>query len=246
MPRPPGLVFDLDGTLIDSAGQIHAASNIVFGNRGLPPFSHETVRGYVGNGLGVLVSRLMAHQGLEETPALHAELAAEFVRMYEEAFDLTTLYPGVSTALETLAAADYRLGICTNKPLGPTRAVLRHFGLDPMFQSVIGGDSLPERKPHPAPLLAAIAALGGGDALFVGDSEVDAETARAATVPLLLFSGGYRKTPADSLGARLVFDDYARLPVLIAGLEPELRAASDPLPAVAGDNFRHLDDLTPP
>lgn len=225
MAEALNLVFDLDGTLIDSAPQIHAAANIVFANKGFSPLSQDTVRGFIGNGVGVLISRSMAHLGIDPDAALHAELVARFVRIYEEAFDLTTLYPGVSTALTELSAAGRRLAICTNKPLGPTRAVLHHFGLSELFPVVIGGDSLPQRKPDPAPLRAALQALGPGKALFIGDSEVDAETARAAGVPLVLFSGGYRKTAAETLGATIIFDDHAALPGLIDQLAPGLQAA---------------------
>ena len=216
------LVFDLDGTLIDSVPQIHAAANIVFGIKGFPPLPQDTVRGFVGNGLGALVSRSMAHLGVEPDTALHAELMASFVKIYEEAFDLTALYPGVSTALRDLRLAGHRLAICTNKPLGPTHAVLQHFNLARFFPVIIGGDSLPQRKPDPAPLRAALEALGPGKGLFVGDSEVDAETARAAHIPLLLFSGGYRNTAAEALGARIIFDDHAALPRLIGRLAPNL------------------------
>ncbi|MFO1203581.1 MAG: phosphoglycolate phosphatase [Tabrizicola sp.] len=216
------LVFDLDGTLIDSAPDIHAAANKVFGAKGLPPFSFETVRGFIGNGVGVLVSRLLAHQGLEGSGQLHTALVGEFVKIYEEAFDLTSLYPGTMLALEALSNSGHALAICTNKPFAPTQAALRHFGLDRFFPVVIGGDSLPQRKPDPAPLRAAIAALPPYKTLFVGDSEVDAETARAAAVPLGLFTGGYRKTPAEDLGAKLVFDDHAALPGLIRHLAPRL------------------------
>jgi phosphoglycolate phosphatase len=222
LAEPLNLVFDLDGTLIDSAPQIHAAANIVFGSKGFAPLSQAAVRGFVGNGVGVLVSRSMAHLGIAPDAALHADLMAEFIKIYEKAFDLTSLYPGVSTALTELFSAGHRLAICTNKPLGPTRAVLRHFGLSPLFPVVIGGDCLPQRKPDAAPLRAALKALGPGKALFIGDSEVDAETARAADVPLALFSGGYRKTAADALGARIIFDDHAALPGLIARLAPGL------------------------
>jgi phosphoglycolate phosphatase len=216
------LVFDLDGTLIDSAPQIHATANIVFGAKGLPPFARETVRDFTGNGLDILVSRLMAHQGLRDEGALRRELVASFMNIYEEAFDLTTLYPGVSTALSDLSEAGYRLAICTNKPASPTRAILRHFGLTNRFPVVIGGDTLPQIKPDPAPLLASLAALGSGKALFVGDSEVDAETAKAAGVPLVLFAKGYRKSSSESLGAKIIFDDYAALPQLVAHVLPRL------------------------
>jgi phosphoglycolate phosphatase len=216
------LVFDLDGTLIDSAPQIHSVANEIFQSKGLQPFSNATVRGFIGNGVGVLVSRLMAHQGLGEDPALQAELVSGFVKNYEEAFDLTALYPGVSTSLTDLAKAGHRLAICTNKPIGPTRAVLRHFGMTELFQVVIGGDSLPQRKPDPAPLHAALKALGPGKALFIGDSEVDAETANAAGVPFALYAGGYRKASPEELGARIIFDDHTALPGLIRHLLPRL------------------------
>lgn len=216
------LVFDLDGTLIDSAPQIHAAADKVFSTIGLPPFPYATVRGFIGNGVAVLVARLMAYQGLEPDPALQAALVADFIRTYEIAFDLTTLYPGVVPALDTLSAVGFRLAICTNKPLGPTHAVLRHFGLDHLFPVVIGGDSLPQRKPDPAPLRAALDQLGAGKALFIGDSEVDAETSLSAGVPFGLFTRGYRTAPPESLGAKLLFDSHTALPGLIAHLLPRL------------------------
>jgi phosphoglycolate phosphatase len=216
------LVFDLDGTLIDSAPQISDSANKVFENKGLPPFLPDTVRGFIGNGVEVLVSRLMAHQGLAPDQTLLRDLVADFIRNYEEAFDLTTLYPGVDTSLAQLSEAGHRLAICTNKPEGATRAVLRHFGLDRVFPVVIGGDTLPRRKPDPAPLQAAILASGGDRALFVGDSEVDAATAAAAGVPLALFTLGYRTAPAEGLGAKLIFDDHATLPRLVRHLAPRL------------------------
>jgi phosphoglycolate phosphatase len=218
----PALVFDLDGTLIDSAPDIHACANKIFENNGLQPFAFEVVKGFIGNGVGVLVSRLLQSRGLAGDGALHAAMVADFVNIYEEAFDLTQLYPGALDALDDLAAAGHPLGICTNKPEVPARAALRHFGLDRHMRVVIGGDSLPQRKPDPAPLLAALASLGSRRALFVGDSEVDAATAHAAGVSLALYTEGYRKAPADSLGAKLVFDDFRALPGLVAHLSPRL------------------------
>lgn len=226
MADPLSIIFDLDGTLIDSAPEIHGVANKVFAAKGLAPFPFAVVRGAIGNGLGVLVSRLLQSQGLDPAGPLQADLAAEFVKIYEEAFDLTTLYPGVVEALADLRAAGHRLGICTNKPEGPARAVLRHFRLDRAFDVVIGGDSLPQRKPDPAPLLAAWRALDAGPALFVGDSEVDAETAKAAGIPLALYTLGYRSAPVDALTPKLVFDDFRALPQLVAHLAPRLTATA--------------------
>lgn len=217
------LVFDLDGTLIDSAPEIHAVANKVFAAKGLQPMAFDAVRNAIGNGVGVLVSRLLQAQGHEGSGSLHDDLVSDFVKIYEEAFDLTTLYPGVAEVLAELSGVGHPMAVCTNKPEGPARAVLRHFGLDAHFPVVIGGDSLPTRKPDPAPLLAALNALQAGPSLFVGDSEVDAETAHAAGVPLALYTQGYRKTPAEALQAKIVFDDFHALPGLVAHLGPRLR-----------------------
>jgi len=219
---PLALIFDLDGTLIDSAPDIHATANAVFGVHGFPPVTLALVRSFIGNGVGVLVSRLLQHHGHAsplpgaQSDPLHGDLVAEFITRYETAFALTRLYPGVGQALQQLALAAHPLGLCTNKPLGPTRAALRHFGLEPYLRVVIGGDSLALRKPHPAPLHAALAGLGVQTGLFIGDSEVDAETALAASVPFALFTEGYRKAPPDTLGASLIFDDFAHFPDLVA------------------------------
>jgi phosphoglycolate phosphatase len=221
---PLALVFDLDGTLIDSAPDIHAAANRVFASHGHAPFAFDTVRGFIGNGVGVLVSRLLSSRGLPGDGPVHQAMVANFIALYEDAFHLTRLYPGVMAALETLAQAGHPMAICTNKPESPARAALRHFGLEPFFPVVVGGDSLPQRKPDPAPLRAAMAGLGATRALFVGDSEVDAETARAAGIPLALFTAGYRKTPVEALGAKLVFDDFTALPGLIRHLRPRQSA----------------------
>lgn len=143
-------------------------------------------------------------------------LHAAFLPRYQGAVDLTKPYVGVIGALTTLRDAGHVLGLCTNKPEGPTDAVLRHFGLTGFFATRIGGDSLSTRKPDPAPLRAALHAMGEGPCLYVGDSETDAETARAAGVPFLLFTRGYRKTPLDSLPHRAAFDDWSVLPGIVA------------------------------
>lgn len=214
--QPPAVVFDLDGTLIDSAPDIHAVTNRMLAAEGQPPLSLETVRSFIGNGAGVLVARVMAARGLPE--AEHARLTRAFVAEYEGAVGLTRLYPGVAACLAQMQQQGLRLGLCTNKPLAPTRAVLRHFGLDPVFAVVVGGDSLPVRKPDPAPLLHAIGALGGGPVLYVGDSEVDAECADRAGVPLALYLGGYRTTPPEALPHAVAFSAFSALPGLASML----------------------------
>ena len=212
------VVFDLDGTLIDSAPDIHAAVNRMLAEVGAEPLSHATVRSFIGNGVAVLTDRVMVARALTRP---HADLLAIFLRHYNaDSATLTVLYPSARETLLALADAGHALGICTNKPEGPTRAILAAFGIDQLFGAVYGGDSLSVHKPDPAPLLATVAALGGGPTVYVGDSEVDAETAARAALPFALFTEGYRKTPVEVLPHAARFDDFADLPAIVARLMP--------------------------
>jgi phosphoglycolate phosphatase len=210
------ILFDLDGTLVDSAPDIHAGVAALLAEDGIPPLPFEAIRSFIGGGVPVLMDRVMHALGMTDDPARHADLVARFTARYEHAPDgLTKPYPGVPAALDALAAGGLPMGLCTNKPEGPTRTLLSDLGWTARFACLVGGDTLPQRKPDPAPLHEAITRIGGGQVLFVGDSEVDAETARAAGVPLLLFTGGYRKTPVADLPHLAAFDHFDDLPGLI-------------------------------
>lgn len=208
------VIFDLDGTLVDSAPDIHAAANTVLAAEGLAPITLEQARGFIGAGAPVFVERMAAARLAAPDPARSAAMLDHFLRIYEGAVGLTRLYPGAVPALERLAESGWKLGLCTNKPEGPTRAVLRHFGLEGFFPVVVGGDTLPQRKPDPAPLRHVVAALGleAASVVFVGDSEIDAATAEAARVPFVLFTEGYRQTPAEALPHSFAFADWTLLP----------------------------------
>lgn len=208
------IVFDLDGTLIDSAPDIHGAANKVLAAHGYPQITLAQSRGYVGHGAGIFIERMRAGLGIAD--AEHEGLLAAFLDLYESAVHLTLPYPGVESALETFAAEGQMMGICTNKPIRPTQAVLRHLDLQRHFSVVFGGDSLSVRKPDPRPLTAALEGLGQGPAIFVGDSEVDAETAERAGVPFLLYTPGYRHTPVEEVPHTAAFDDFTSLPGLVA------------------------------
>ncbi len=209
------LVFDLDGTLIDSAPDIHAAANRLLAEEGLPPQPFKALRAMIGHGVPHLIDLLMKSAGLPPDPARDARLVARYVAGYEEAVDLTRPYPYVPETLDRLAAAGHRMGLCTNKPLAAVHAVLAHLDLAQHFSVIIAGDSEYPRKPDPAPLHAAIAALGGGPATYIGDHEVDAATAHAAGIPFVLYTEGYRAAPATSLTA-CAFADWRALPALVA------------------------------
>lgn len=212
------VIFDLDGTLIDSAPDIHATANLVLADQGFAPLTLNQVRGFIGKGVPHLVARLLEASGEDPAGPRHGPMVARFLARYDAAVALTRPYPGVAESLAALVQAGHRLGICTNKPLAPAQAVLRHLGLLERFAAVIGGDSLARRKPDPAPLQATRDLLGGGAAIYVGDSEVDAETAAAARMPFLLFTEGYRRTPVADLPHHAAFARFADLPALVAGL----------------------------
>jgi phosphoglycolate phosphatase len=212
------ILFDLDGTLIDSMPQIHRVILDVLALEGLGEVDRLRLQSYVGNGLPALVAQLLDGLGAGGDAVLRTRVTEEILARYTDSHGLTRLYPGARAALEALAAAGHRLGVVTNKPIAPAEAVLAHFGLTALFQTVIGGDSLPERKPHPRPLLHAGTRLGGGRMVFIGDSEVDAQTAEAAQVPFALFTEGYRKGPIESLPHSARFDHFDALPDIVAGL----------------------------
>lgn len=205
-----GVIFDLDGTLVDSAPDIRAAANAALAERGIAPLTMAEARGCVGHGAAVFMERARDLRGVDA--ALQAPLLEAFLARYEHAVDLTELYPGVLEVLESFAKRDIPMAVCTNKPIAPTRNVLAHLGLERFFPVVVGGDSLPVRKPDPAPLHHTIAELGGGWVLYVGDSEVDAETAQRADVTFALFTEGYRKTPVGELTHAYAFDQFEALP----------------------------------
>lgn len=211
------VIFDLDGTLIDSAPDIHAAANSVLVEAGFQPLDFATIRGFIGRGVAHLLASALQHLGHSPDHPAKPAMIARFEHHYETAHGLTRLYPNVPASLHRLQQAGLGLAICTNKPLVPTQTVLAHFQMQQMFPVVIGGDSLPIRKPDPAPLLAAVAQLGlcAGDVLFVGDSEVDAETAQRAGISFALFTEGYRKTDVAALPHQHVFSDFADLPKIV-------------------------------
>ncbi len=208
------IVFDLDGTLIDSAPDLRAAVNLMLMDQGVDLLDMPSVISFIGNGLPNLVRLAMQARNLDM--ARHDELTKDVLDHYQAGNSaLTTLYPGVREVLETLHLDGHALGLCTNKPIAPTREILEHFALTDLFSAVFGGDSFATRKPHPDPLLATFKALGG-KGIYVGDSEVDAETAQRADIPFALYTEGYRKSPVADLPHTWSFSDFSSLPDIVA------------------------------
>lgn len=203
------VVFDLDGTLVDSAPDMAGALNRVTLAHGLPGFALADVRGFVGNGVGVLIRRAMAARGVPE--ADFADWHDAYMAAYADCIcEQTRLYPGVAAALDGLAGR--RLAICTNKPQTLTDVLLAALDLRGRFDAVLGGDTAFGRKPDPAPLRRVAALLGVEGAVMVGDSMADSGAAQAAGWPMLLFTQGYRDRAPDLIPAAARFTDWAAFP----------------------------------
>ena len=210
------IIFDLDGTLIDSAPDIQSVASTVLEKLGKDGLTLDETRSFIGEGSAVFVRRMMNARGINETLHTHTALHEDFVAEYEFSVDKAVFYPDVIATLTALKADNHKLGLCTNKPELPARAVIRHMGIESFFDAVMAAGMLNSRKPDPAMLLKTIADLGGGPTLYVGDSEVDAETASRAEVRLALFSEGYRKTPVNEIQHDWVFSEFASLPAIVA------------------------------
>ena len=217
------LVFDLDGTLVDSVPDLTNTLNKVLRERGYAPLTRAEVAPMVGDGVPVLVARGFAARGGRAVEA--AEALPRYIQLYEaNATALTRPYPGVRETLSELRRRGYRTAVCTNKLQQATMVVLEGLDLAGLFDGVAGGDRYPVRKPDPGHLLGLISELGGsaGRAAMIGDSENDAAVAHAASVPLVLMRYGYARVAPETLDADAVLDQFAELPTTLErlGLTP--------------------------
>ncbi len=215
---PAAVLFDLDGTLVDSLPDMLRAMNVFLTALGRRAVGAEEVGRWVGDGAQALVERaLAATGGLPATPL--KSLTADYIACYRgHAAGETKPYPGVTAVLEQLHAKGHPLAVCTNKPHDLAIEVLQGLGLLPLFQAVLGGDSLPVKKPDPAPLRAALEAMdaAGRRALMVGDTRNDVLAARGAGLPVAVVSFGYGAEDPRTLGGDVLIEDFADLPRLAA------------------------------
>ena len=211
------VIFDLDGTLADTSRDLIAAANSVLRRRGCgEPLDHwsDTLTAFQG-GRAMLRSG-MSKAGLPpDKDWIAADGYEDFLKDYESGLSVhTELYPGVTEALDALAADGWRLGICTNKPERLARLLLEDLGVLARFGSLIGADTLPFRKPHPEPLLRAITEAGGlrSRSFLVGDTDTDVRTARSARVPVTLVAFGPQGNAAGSLDPDALLERFPELP----------------------------------
>ena len=220
---PAALLFDLDGTLIDSVADIAAAVNELLALSALGPLTVPQVRSIIGRGVETLVERAFFLAG---APLQPNGLKQEFARMQDiyprHLTGLTTLMPAAAETLAVLSQDGIALGLATNKPQRFIEIILDYYGLAHMFGSAIGGDAGVDKKPAPDMLIAAMDELGVGprDTVMVGDSSSDVAAARAAGVQVVIVRGGYTTTPPDRLGADLVIASLGDLPVALPDLRP--------------------------
>ncbi|MGH8026286.1 MAG: phosphoglycolate phosphatase [Pseudoxanthomonas sp.] len=209
MPYPYSLVvFDLDGTLVDSASDIAEAVNRTLADWSLPRVEESVIRGWIGDGARALVGSAFAHAGkrvdLEQVMPGFMVHYADCLLLYP------TVYPGVVETLQALRQRSVAVAICTNKPERFVRPLLDALALGEYFECIVGGDTLPERKPSAVPLLHVVEHFGlqPAQCLMVGDSATDVETAVAAKMPMALVTYGYLRgfDPRAVQGVQVIDD----------------------------------------
>ena len=206
----PIILFDLDGTLIDSAPDLVGTLNIILRRHGRTTLTISAVKKLVGNGARALLER-----GFKETgaPAENLDaLTVEFIETYvPNCAVLSRPFSGVIETLDTFANSGYRMAVCTNKPQAPSETILTELGLMQYFEVVVGGDFFPMRKPDPQHLLGALQLMDAPEnpAIMVGDSYNDVASARNAEIPVIVVTYGYTTTPANELGGDILIDHFS-------------------------------------
>ncbi len=209
--RISAILIDLDGTLLHTAPELAEAANRMLRDMGRPAVSQDLLMSFIGNGIGWLVKRaLTGDMHAEPDAALYEKALPFFEKHYTGLLLQSKPYHGVPAGLEAMKEAGFRLGCITNKVARYTEPLLRGLGLTDYFEIVLSGDSLPEKKPHPMPLLHAAAFFGVpvDQVLLIGDSLNDALAARAAGCPIFCVPYGYNHgKPVDELDVDAVIDD---------------------------------------
>ncbi len=220
MPAPT-IVFDLDGTLIDTAPDLIDTLNVVFAREGLPPVPYETARNLIGGGARAMIARGIEAEGRVVAPAKLDQLFTDFIAHYtEHVADQSQPFPGLIEALDALAGRGCRFAVCTNKLERLSVLLLEELKIADRFEAICGPDTFGIQKPDPEILRRTIAAAGGSlqHAIMIGDSATDIRTARAAGVPVIAVDFGYSDRPVSEFGPDRIISHLAQLPTSIAAI----------------------------
>lgn len=208
------IVFDLDGTLVDTAPDLARALNQTLDLEGLPRVKLETVRLLVGQGARVLIERVSALHGVTFTAERLDELVQEFIGFYRADISRESRpYPHVLDAMDQLAALGAKFAVCTNKRTDLSVQLLEALGMGERFSAIVGADAVTQRKPHPEHYQAAVARAGGTvrRSVMIGDSVADVGAARGAGAPAVVVRFGYCDGACETLGADAIIDSYSAL-----------------------------------
>jgi len=225
---PSAIIWDLDGTLVESAADLATALNTLLNEHGQHGHTVANVRPMIGGGVAKLIERGFRASGAPLEQAAIDAVVPRFMELYTAcATEHTDLVPNAREVLDHFYHAGIKQGLCTNKPISVTRLILTALDIQGYFGSVIGGDSTNVKKPHPKPLLTCLEELKSRpeDAVMIGDSGADVGAARAAGVPVILVPDGYTGVPAVSLGADFVVGTLADIPSSIPPLPPLRQSA---------------------
>lgn len=213
------VIFDLDGTLVDTAPDLTRSTNHVLESEGLAPVSDSAVRSMVGHGARMLIKRGFAHHGVSLSDAKLETLYERFVAYYSDNIATASApFPGVIALIEQLAARGIKIGICTNKLEALSVSLIQALGISRHFGAIVGPDTIGIAKPDPAPYRETLRQLGvSGPSLMVGDSETDILTARAAGVPVIGVTFGYTPKPVHEFAPDHVIGHFDEMwPILAA------------------------------
>jgi phosphoglycolate phosphatase len=223
---PTTVVFDLDGTLVDTAPDLVATLNTIFAREGLPPVAYAAARNMVGGGARAMIERGLAAEGRAAAAGDLDRLVGAFIEHYAEHIaERSRPFPGLEASLDALAGQGCRFAVCTNKLEWLSVRLLDRLGLAGRFAAICGPDTFGVRKPDPELLRRTIIRAAGRTdrAIMIGDSVTDIATARAAGIPVIAVDYGYTETPVEQLGPDRVVGGLAELPDAVFALVPPAR-----------------------
>jgi phosphoglycolate phosphatase len=219
------IVFDLDGTLIDTAPDLIDTLNVVFAREGMPPVPYDTARNLIGGGARMMLARGIEAEGKTVAPAKLDRLFADFIAHYAEHIaDRSRPFPGLTEALDTLAGDGCHFAVCTNKLERLSVLLLQHLKLADRFEAICGQDTFGVQKPDPEMLRRTVSAAGGDlrRSIMIGDSATDIRTARAAGIPVIAVDFGYSDRPVAEFAPDRIISRFAQLPGAVAAISPPI------------------------